>query len=436
MMLQWHIVPTKKEFLEGTPVDTSLYFIEETSEIYRGAQLYSGAIKLYTGDLPDISKAAKDALYLNSETLEGKTFDGANWHTVLRPIANSIVADGSGIPSAGVVYSFVTQKIAEALNSADIVSNVEYDDENHLIDVTKGDGSKTSLALTNLATDLLYDANANTLQLVDADGTSIGSPVTLSDAKPDNASLETNENGKLAIKSFGKQYYKFHEADKIIEGTFEYPDHMPHVTETPFTDNTYCQATDGGLLKWFRYSTESETWVVAEHEPAQEDWYELVNGWIAGLAPKVVSVEGGTFAIAWYEPSTTTVEGIADLVSTLQTEVQSLTVRQGEFEARLAEIEEKGATEVDDVTIGKHADTGVIFVKGITTELISDFTEKLNAAKEATIADANAYTDATAIAKADLVDSDHLHTNVEDASDSKPVSEKALVKSMSWILGM
>lgn len=438
MMMQWHIVLTKKEFLEGTPLDTSLYFIQETGEIYRGNRLYNDSVIMYTGELPNISNAANNILYVNSETLEGKTYDGTAWRQVLRPIANSIIADGSGIPSAGLVYDFVVDKINEALNSADIVNNIEYDAENHLFDISRGDGTVSSFVLTNVATGLIYNKNSNTLQLVDADGTFLGEPIILKDAEPDNASIETNENGKLSIKSFGKQYYKFHEADKIIEGIFEYPDHMPHVTEEPFTDNTYCKAIASGeeTPKWYKYNTEMEKWELADHDPAQEDWYELVNGWIAGLSPKVVSVEGGTFAIAWYEPSTTTVEGIADLVSTLQTEVQNLTTRQGEFEARLAEIEEKGATEVDDVTIGKHEETGVIFVKGITTSLISDFEEKLDASASATLDAAKAYTDEVAIAKTDLVNSENIHTNVEDASDTKPVSEKALVKSMSWILGM
>lgn len=438
MLMQWHIVLTKKEFLEGTPLDNSLYFIHETGEIYRGSRLYNDAIIMYTGELPNISNAANNILYVNSETLEGKTYDGTAWKQVLRPIAERIIADGSGIPSAGVVYDFVIEKIADALGSADIVNNVEYDAENHLFDITRGDGTVTSFTLSNVATDLIYNQNSNTLQLVDADGIFIGDPVVLKDAVPDNASIETNSDGKLAIKSFGKQYYKFHEADKIIEGIFEYPNNMPHATGDPLTDNTYCKAisSDVETPKWYKYNTEMEKWELAENDPAQEDWYELVNGWIAGLSPKVISVEGGTFAIAWYEPSTTTVEGIADLVSTLQTEVQSLTTRQGEFEARLAEIEEKGATEVDGVTIGKHEETGVIFVKNITTSLISDFEEKLDNATSDTLDAAKAYTDEVAVAKTDLVDSEHLHTNVEDASDTKPVTEKALVKSMSWILGM
>ena len=51
-MMNWHIVSTKAEFLEGSPVDTNLYFIADTHEIYRGAESYTQPIRTYTGSLP------------------------------------------------------------------------------------------------------------------------------------------------------------------------------------------------------------------------------------------------------------------------------------------------------------------------------------------------------------------------------------------------
>ena len=37
-MMNWHIVSTKAEFIAGSPVDTDLYFIADTHEIYRGSE--------------------------------------------------------------------------------------------------------------------------------------------------------------------------------------------------------------------------------------------------------------------------------------------------------------------------------------------------------------------------------------------------------------
>ena len=74
----------------------------------------------------------------------------------------------------------------------------------------------------------------------------------------DNKSIELN-NGVLSVKDFGKRYYK------------------------------YVAAVEGGE---------------AAH-------YEVTEGWVAGLEPKVV-LEGEDLVIGWYEPNPTTAEGVKD----------------------------------------------------------------------------------------------------------------------------
>lgn len=84
----------------------------------------------------------------------------------------------------------------------------------------------------------------------------------------DNKSIELN-NGVLSVKDFGKRYYK------------------------------YVAAVEGGE---------------AAH-------YEVTEGWIAGLEPKVV-LEGEDLVIGWYEPNPTTAEGVKDQVIEVQGEVE------------------------------------------------------------------------------------------------------------------
>lgn len=84
----------------------------------------------------------------------------------------------------------------------------------------------------------------------------------------DNKSIELN-NGVLSVKDFGKRYYK------------------------------YVAAVEGGE---------------AAH-------YEVTEGWIAGLEPKVV-LEGENLVIGWYEPNPTTAEGVKDQVVEVQGEVE------------------------------------------------------------------------------------------------------------------
>ena len=84
----------------------------------------------------------------------------------------------------------------------------------------------------------------------------------------DDASIEL-VNGVLSVKDFGKRYYK------------------------------YIAAVEGGK---------------AAH-------YELTEGWIAGLEPRVAE-EDGKMVIGWYEPNPTTAEGVKDQVVAVQGEVE------------------------------------------------------------------------------------------------------------------
>lgn len=114
----------------------------------------------------------------------------------------------------------------------------------------------------------------------------------------------------VGLKSFGEEYYAYKEADHILpEGEYTYPDTMPQGTE-----NAYVKV--GGV--WYKYS--GSAWTQADAEPKTTAYYELTQGWIAGLEPRVVSGDDGQYALAWYQPSTTTVEGLQGAIGSLQTE--------------------------------------------------------------------------------------------------------------------
>lgn len=139
----------------------------------------------------------------------------------------------------------------------------------------------------------------------------------------DNKTIVLN-NSILSLKDFGVQYYAYKEADNIIASDvgYSYPDNMPAGTE-----GAYVKVGD----VWYKYSTDA--W--AEHtgdEPHTDSYYELTTGWKAGLEPKVVSAGAGEYALAWYEPSKTTVEGLQSIVSGIQTETEALTNRVSDVE--------------------------------------------------------------------------------------------------------
>lgn len=88
----------------------------------------------------------------------------------------------------------------------------------------------------------------------------------------DDKTITIGESGEIGLKNFNKQYFAYHAG-----------------TET----------TDA--------------------------YYELVQGWKEGLEPRVVRTADSTgYELAWYEPSSETIEGVSKIVGTIQTTVDSL----------------------------------------------------------------------------------------------------------------
>lgn len=90
----------------------------------------------------------------------------------------------------------------------------------------------------------------------------------------DNKTIVLND-GVVALKNFGKRYYKYVPAAESSEATYI----LQEVDEN--------------------------------------------NPWIAGLEPKVAS-EDGQLVLGWYQPNPTTVEGISSTITSLQTTVNDL----------------------------------------------------------------------------------------------------------------
>lgn len=127
--------------------------------------------------------------------------------------------------------------------------------------VNETDNSATAYIISNAAGDLV-EVGAATLG--------------------DNKTITLSSEGVLSLKNWGKEYYKW--VDAVGE--------------------------EG-----------QEGYVAAHHEKQLVD---ETHPWIAGLEPKSVAGTDGTFEIAWYQPSTTTVEGLSSTVNTLRTSVETI----------------------------------------------------------------------------------------------------------------
>ena len=79
------------------------------------------------------------------------------------------------------------------------------------------------------------------------------------------------------------------------------------------------------------WSVQYYKWVEGEGDNPGSHVLQVVdenNPWIAGLEPKV-ALEEGNLVIAWYQPSTTTVEGVNSVLTSLQTTVNGITATLG-----------------------------------------------------------------------------------------------------------
>lgn len=130
------------------------------------------------------------------------------------------------------------------------------------------------------------DNTAKAYIIADAAGTltEVGA-ATLGDDK-----TITLEEGTLALKNWGKEYYRW--VDAVGE-------------------------------------VGQEGYVAGHHEKQVVD---AEHPWIAGLEPKAVAGADGTFELAWYQPSTTTVEGLNSTVSTIRTAVNEINTALGSAE--------------------------------------------------------------------------------------------------------
>ncbi len=119
--VKFHALPQKDE---GT-----LYFLQQSHLLYKGATPYSGGIYKTVTAFPETAAAERNTLYINTNTGEVQFFDGTVMVTVVKPMANAIegAGDNSHTVSSKAVVDYVTAQL-NGLNTgalADRVTAVE-----------------------------------------------------------------------------------------------------------------------------------------------------------------------------------------------------------------------------------------------------------------------------------------------------------------------
>lgn len=209
-MMNWHIVSTKAEFLAGSPVDTDMYFIADTHEIYRGSESYTQPIRMYTGELP-VDAIAVNTLYINSDTLKGDVYNGTSWTTVLKPLADTVTEEGTNPVTGSAVAKYVAAEIAKIGGAGNVVTKITWDEVEQILDVFKGD-ARESITFNGLAVSLEYNKGTGALQLKDTSGNLIGDAINLDlekfvtggEYKPDTKMIILYFDGKTGEESTDK----------------------------------------------------------------------------------------------------------------------------------------------------------------------------------------------------------------------------------------
>lgn len=180
-MLTWHYVTSAEYKAAGPEAKTAdkLFFLSDTKQIYRGTDLFTESVTLFTGKEPETP--AVNRLYVNSATLEGKIYNGSAWQTVIQPVQATLdKADTSKPVSGKAVADHVAAEIVKIAGSGELVKDVGYTKESNTLVVTMADGKTVkNIPMENVGANLKYDKATGALQILNAAGVAIGGTVNL-----------------------------------------------------------------------------------------------------------------------------------------------------------------------------------------------------------------------------------------------------------------
>ena len=180
-MLNWYFITSAQYKAAKTKDSESLYFLSDTKEIYRGSDLFTQSVIFYS-ELP--TTPAVGQLYVDSATLEGKTYTGTEWKTVIKPVADTVTVDDANPVSGKAVAAYVTEALkASAAEAKAAFKEASYSKTTNKFTFTKNDGTSQEVEITNLPVDMTFTKNTETgvglLQMKDKAGNLIGTGVNL-----------------------------------------------------------------------------------------------------------------------------------------------------------------------------------------------------------------------------------------------------------------
>lgn len=174
-MVKWSVATKAADYAALAVKDNNtLYFVEETGEIYRGEKSYTEACVLYNtveASEPKPTTGAKGKLYVDAQTKESFIWNGAEYVQVAKPLAQTVTDEQTQAVTGHAVVQYVTEQLAAA--DTDLIKSVTWDAEGKQLQITTKGDSTTNVPLTKLATTLEYDGGTGNITLKDKDGTQL-----------------------------------------------------------------------------------------------------------------------------------------------------------------------------------------------------------------------------------------------------------------------
>lgn len=188
-------------------------------------------------------------------------------------------------------------------------------------------------------------------------------------------------DGKVQIKNFGDHYFKYVAADPVLSDIYATSTALP----ADAADGTFAKV--GTAETFVYYKKVGGVWGTTEETPKASS-YVKTTGFIDGLQPKVVLKEGSAneYELAWYEPSTETIEGVSSKVAAVDSKVNTVADVAASNKEQIDGVKEdlygEGGTKADpkEGSLGKdladviaavgNADSGLIkSLADLTTEV-------------------------------------------------------------------
>lgn len=420
-MITWHYINRATYDAASVAEKTSdkLFFLSDTGEIYRGTQSFTESVIMYTEE-PTVKAVGK--LYINSNTLEGKIWNGSSWTVVIQAVQASMDATNTNLPVSGkAVGDYVKSQIEAVTGSGDLVAGVAYVPESNSLTVTMADKSTDSIALTNVAADLVYDSKTGLLQVKNAAGTTIGTGINLDLERFVSSAEYDHEQGKILLTfNDGGTPLEIDIGDLVDTYTATNSSTVSMtVTGNQFTAEAIVSSTAGNLLQ----KTDNGLYVAVDLSGYMVRDTDAVENNLAKFDANGHAVDAGlqaggaTLAESASASVLATEAAVAAIRSALQTAING----------KMNMVETGKAGELLTATADGHAEVSGIKVGGATMSATP------NAATVATEAAVNTFVTGYAVAKTDIVANGSLSATVAEASDTLVPSEAALVGAMSWI---